>query len=254
MSNFDGTSEFLDGTRLYPSRLMKSLSDAGIGLPAQRVLDLGTGTGNFARRLSLQKCLVTGIDKSDLLLAKARELAIRAGVSIEFQQGAAEATHFPPDSFDIIVAAQCWHWFDSPRTAQEARRILRPQGKIAIIHFDPVPVPGNLFDSTERILDCYELEPKLWRTVGGSVGIYRDWLRDLQIAGFHQIESASIDQPVVYESIVEWETRLRGSCISSQLPVDQFCSFLEAIREETRILAWPQVVPHRCFWVTAMSQ
>jgi ubiquinone/menaquinone biosynthesis C-methylase UbiE len=47
--------------------------------------------------------------------------------------GTAEATLLPESSVDLITAAQAFHWFDEEKFKSEAKRILRPNGKVAII-------------------------------------------------------------------------------------------------------------------------
>jgi ubiquinone/menaquinone biosynthesis C-methylase UbiE len=252
MNDFTSTREFLDEARRYPGFLMDQLKLVGIGLPGQLVLDLGTGTGSFARLLARQNCSVTGIDANDALIEKAREIANREGLTVNYQCGLAESNGMETASYDVVTAAQCWHWFPSLTVASEVRRVLRPMGHIAIVHFDPVPIPGNLFETTERILDQFHSDLKPWRTLGGSVGIYRDWLRDLQVAGFENIRSMSMDHDVSYERN-QWEDRLRGSVIAAQLSSEKFASFLASLQAGTADLTWPQVIPHRCFWVTANS-
>jgi len=49
-----------------------------------------------------------------------------AGVTVRYVEAAAEDTGFPEASFDLVIAGQCWFWFDRQRAANEARRILKP--------------------------------------------------------------------------------------------------------------------------------
>jgi 2-polyprenyl-3-methyl-5-hydroxy-6-metoxy-1,4-benzoquinol methylase len=58
----------------FPGELYRRLKTLGLGLPRQRVLDLGTGTGYLGRGLARQGCLVTGLDISPALMEEARRL------------------------------------------------------------------------------------------------------------------------------------------------------------------------------------
>jgi SAM-dependent methyltransferase len=48
-------------------------------------------------------------------------------------EGTAEQTGLPPAAFDLVTAAQAWHWCDPVRASTEAARILRPHGVLGLI-------------------------------------------------------------------------------------------------------------------------
>jgi SAM-dependent methyltransferase len=47
--------------------------------------------------------------------------------------GSAESTSLPDHSVDLITAAQAFHWFERSRAKNEFRRILKANGKVALI-------------------------------------------------------------------------------------------------------------------------
>ena len=98
----------------------------GIGRAGARTLDLGTGTGTIARSLAQRGCDSIGLDRSAPLMEEARRMDREAGVTVRSVEAAAEDTGFPEASFDLVIAGQCWFWFDRQRAANEARRILKP--------------------------------------------------------------------------------------------------------------------------------
>src|SRR5690349_13993872 len=86
-----------------PLSLYKMLQAHGVGLPGQRVLDQGTGTGVFGRQLAKQGCQVVGTDISANQIEVAEELARKDGLSnIEFKVSPAEVNPFEDRSFDVI--------------------------------------------------------------------------------------------------------------------------------------------------------
>src|SRR5207248_2881875 len=101
----------------FPDRFFEHLFAAGFVRPASRVLDLGTGTGNVARGFAMRGCSVTGLDKCGPLLDQAKLLDRDHGVQINYVLATAEQTGLAPQSFDVITAGQCWHWFDRPKAA-----------------------------------------------------------------------------------------------------------------------------------------
>src|SRR5689334_15788866 len=116
----------------FPEFFFERLFAAGLVKRGSHVLDLGTGTGNVARGFARRGCIVTGLDKSAPLLDQAKMLDSDAHVQIEYLQGAAEDTGLPSEAYDAVTAGQCWHWFDRPKAAMEARRLLTRNGALIL--------------------------------------------------------------------------------------------------------------------------
>ena len=164
----------------FPPAFFEHLLELGIIRQGKRVLDLGTGTGTIARGCALAGSTVTAIDIAPELMEQARQLDQSAGVTITYHVAPAEETGLPEKSFDVVIAGQCWHWFDRPRAANEVKRLLVPDGTVMIAHLDWIPLPGNIVSATEHLILKYNPQ---W-TMGGGAGIYPAWLSDLAIAGF----------------------------------------------------------------------
>ena len=169
----------------FPEALYDRLAKFGIGETGQRLLDLGTGTGYLGRGFARAGCRVTGLDPSDALIDEARRLDSEAGVASEYVTARAEHTGLPDATFDVVAAGQCWHWFDRAAAAAEVRRLLAPGGALVIAHFDWIPLPGNLAEATERLIEAHNPE---W-TLGGGEGLPREWLADVAMAGFRDLET-----------------------------------------------------------------
>jgi SAM-dependent methyltransferase len=65
--------------------------------------------------------------------AKMRDAAA-PDARVRWVNGTAEATTLPAASVDVVAAFQAWHWVDHPAGVAEARRILKPGGRIAAIY------------------------------------------------------------------------------------------------------------------------
>ena len=106
----------------YPGSFFQRIVALGIGLPGQRILDLGTGTGVLAREFARRGGQVTGVDISKPQLEAAEELAKQEGVQVEFHHLPAEDTGFQDGEFDVVTASQAWLYFDKARVIPEVKR------------------------------------------------------------------------------------------------------------------------------------
>ncbi len=235
----------------FPPELFDRLGRFGVGLADQRCLDLGTGTGTVARSLALRGCVVTALDPSAAMLEAARGLDAAAGVTVEYVAGKAEDTGLPTGAFDVVTAGQCWHWFDPAKAAAEVRRLLVPGGALVLCNFDWIPLPGNVVDRTEKLIEKHN---PAWH-MGGGYGIHWQTLRPVSMAGFRQLETFSfdLDQPYSHEA---WRGRIRASAgvggTLSPAAVEAFDV------EHAAMLAHefpdePLLAAHRCFALVARS-
>jgi ubiquinone/menaquinone biosynthesis C-methylase UbiE len=134
----------------------------------QDVLDLGCSVGmsTFALQAIFPGAKMTGVDLSPYFLAVARYRSQQRQAQVNWVHAAAEATGLPDRSFDLVSTCLLYH--ELPQSAaiailQEARRLLRPQGYLAIMDMNPYsetyakmpPYILTLLKSTEPYLDEY---------------------------------------------------------------------------------------------------
>jgi SAM-dependent methyltransferase len=231
----------------FPPRFYELIARDGLFAPGMRVLDLGTGTGTVARRLAEAGAEVLGIDPAPGQVAAARQLAEEEGLAdrARFEEGLAERTGQPDAAFDLVVAAQCWHWFDRGLAAAEARRVLKPGGALLICHYDWLPLSGNVAHATEFLIEAHN--PR-WR-MGRGTGFYPAWATDMAVAGFREIAFAGFDHDAVYTRDA-WRGRIRASAgVGGALDpgaVERFDAELSAMLE-ARFPGEELTVPHRVF-------
>jgi ubiquinone/menaquinone biosynthesis C-methylase UbiE/predicted ester cyclase len=115
------------------------------------VLELAAGT---ARNLPFypESVRVTGVELSPEMAALARKRAEDLGRQIDMRVGDAEALDFPDESFDTVV---CTYGLctipDDAAAVREARRVLRPGGRILLA--EHVRSPNPLVRAVQRALD-----------------------------------------------------------------------------------------------------
>src|SRR3984893_604413 len=98
--------------------------------PADRLLDVGCGGGVFLRHAEAQTgCSVIGVDHSREMVRLARPLAVLAE---------AEQLPFGDGEFTAVSSIVAFFFFpDAVRALREMRRVLTPDGRIAIFTTSP---------------------------------------------------------------------------------------------------------------------
>ncbi len=151
------------------------------------VLDLGSG-GGIDVLLSARRVGPTGkaygLDMTDEMLALARENQRAAGITnVEFLKGEMEEMPLPDGSVDVIISNCVVNLSpDKDRVLAEARRVLKPGGRLAIAD---IVVRGHVPDELRGDLEAWA------GCLAGALeeGQYRT---KLESAGFAGIEIESI--------------------------------------------------------------
>ena len=103
--------------------------------PSRTVLDVACGTGAFERLVLLDQPTqsIIGIDLSEKMLEIAEEKC-RDYPNVVFQNASVTALPFVDRSFDVVVSASAFHYFEHPTAALiEMRRVLKSEGELVIL-------------------------------------------------------------------------------------------------------------------------
>lgn len=104
--------------------------------PGERVLDVGSGPGFLADEMAEEvgpEGAVHGVDPSESMLA----IAQRRETRVEYATGDALALPYADETFDAAIATQVYEYVtDMPAALAEARRVLRPGGRLLILDTD----------------------------------------------------------------------------------------------------------------------
>ena len=149
-----------------------------------RVLDVGTASGNTAISAARRRAMVTGVDLVPSLLRHARKRAQADGFQIDFREGNAMALSFDDASFDVVLSTFGAIFAPDPhKTAAEMARVCRHGGKIGMASWPSDSMLGKLF----RLLARYSARgsrvdaPVEWgdeATLAERLGPY---VRDLRV-------------------------------------------------------------------------
>lgn len=112
----------------YPAGAIDAMLD-GLGNPRTlRAADIGAGTGISSRLLADRGVRVHAVEPN-----KAMRDAADPHSNVTFVDGAAETTGLESHAFDLVLAAQAFHWFRPEESLREFHRILKPAGRLAVM-------------------------------------------------------------------------------------------------------------------------
>jgi ubiquinone/menaquinone biosynthesis C-methylase UbiE len=168
-----------------PQGIASALHSLAAGLPAERTLEVGCGTGRWLAELHTSICQVYGLDLSLGMLSKARD----KDQSFRLVCGQAWSLPFLAETFDLVVCVNAFHHFARPGLfISEARRLLRPGGALAIIGMDPHTLL-DLWYLYDYFAACLAMDMERYPSSGRIL----DWMA---AAGYDRIERRPVERIV----------------------------------------------------------
>ena len=147
--------------------------------PGWSIIDVAGGTGDIAFRLhdrmggSTASGSVTVCDINQAMLEHGRDRALDRGKlhGLDWAVGNAESLPFPDMHFDAYtIAFGLRNVTNIPAALAEARRVLKPGGRLLCLEFSTVILPG-----LDKLYDTYSFAilPRLGQMVSGEGDAYR---------------------------------------------------------------------------------
>jgi len=100
---------------------------------ADRVLDLGCGTGWASRRMAKVAGEVVGLDVADEMLRRAEQTS-SAFKNIRYVWGSAESIPVGDNYFSKVLSVESFYYYaDQGKALDELRRVMAPGGKLFIL-------------------------------------------------------------------------------------------------------------------------
>ena len=133
---FSGPVAVLAAITMLPAgngnaRLAERLSEL---TASDSVADIGCGPGSAVRSAARLGASVVGIDPAPVMLRLARLLTRRSAHAVRYAEGSAEALPLPGSSVSVAWSiASVHHWADLDAGLHEARRVLKPGGRLVAI-------------------------------------------------------------------------------------------------------------------------
>jgi SAM-dependent methyltransferase len=181
---FAAVADLYDDVRPdYPDQLYDVLAQAAGPFAGKSVLDLAAGTGLATRALQARRSRVVATDIAPGMLATLR----RRTPSVPAVAAVAEALPFRAGSFDLVVCATAWHWMNAAAAVAEVRRVLRPDGHLALWWANHRVGDGIEWeDAQNAVFDRWKVERGSRAPDAAGVGP-RDSAEDLRRRGFRVV-------------------------------------------------------------------
>lgn len=169
----------------YPVELFHYL--AGLSPATDHAWDCATGSGQVAVALADTFATVVATDASASQID-----AAQAHPNIEYAVASAEQSGLPSASFDLVTVGQAYHWFDADKFNAEVKRVLQPDGVLAIWCYEVCTVNT----------DCDGVIDHLYSDITGEFwpperAMIEDGYRSIELPG------EEIDAPE-FEMTLEW--------------------------------------------------
>ncbi|OBJ54298.1 bifunctional 2-polyprenyl-6-hydroxyphenol methylase/3-demethylubiquinol 3-O-methyltransferase UbiG [Mycobacterium sp. 1423905.2] len=130
-SSFGVAAEAYDRYRpRYPDALITDL----VAAQGATVLDVGAGTGIASEQLSAAGAEVLAVEPDDRMASVAAD----KGIAVE----RSDFEHWEPAgrTFDMVVFAQSFHWVEPRSALRKIGRLLRPNGRLALVWNRIIPI------------------------------------------------------------------------------------------------------------------
>lgn len=199
-------------------------SELGL-LPARMdgmaAIELGCGTGYVSGWMWRRGADVVAVDLSEAQLETARRLAAEHGASIPFIHADAEHVPLGDGTFDFAISEfGAALWCDPRSWLGEARRLLRPGGRLVFLSSHPLlgvcyPVDGSVPATTRLERPYFDLGRLDWRSAVDEPGgiefipTTSEWIRifaatGFRIAGYHELQAPPGADGIPYAVTAEW--------------------------------------------------
>ena len=169
--------------RLWKDAMVSELAPPKAGSRPYRVLDMAGGTGDIGERivnasLGYAEVVVSDINADMLRVGAERARSWRYPGQVEFLEANAEELPFEANSFDAYTIA--FGIRNVPRVQKaldEAHRVLKRGGRILVLEFSQVDVPG--FDALYRAYSDAVIPP-MGRLVTGDAQPYQYFIESIR--------------------------------------------------------------------------
>lgn len=195
-----------------------------VGEEPRDVVDLGCGPGKLTSSLTELGHRAVGIDPSMAMLDGMGERGLSAIC------GRAETIPLRDGCCDAVTAATAFHWFDHDQAVPEMRRVLRDDGRVALL----TNIRDETVDWVKALSGIVGSETAMAATLGGAEGMPEEFKTKLEGRGlFTGMEHATFafEQELIEDDLV---ALVESRSYIAILPTDEKEGLLAEVRDLCR--------------------
>lgn len=134
----------------YPEALIDDIVSYAELKPNDTVLEVGCGTGQATKSFATRDLQILALDPGPEMVRTARE-TLANFTNVELVETTFEAWPADKAVFQLIIAAQSWHWVSPEVRFAKAAEVLSPNGSLAVFGHVPVGLPTSLVEQFKGI-------------------------------------------------------------------------------------------------------
>lgn len=184
----------------YPLEIINFLKEENILAKNTIIADIGSGTGILTKIFLDNGNQVYGIEPNKDM-REAAEKILHGYINFTSLEGSAESTGLEEYSIELIVAGQAFHWFDVERTKREFKRILKPNGNVALIWNNRGKAGTDFNNSYENFILKYGIDVREVRKNEGNVDLFFNYQKET-FYNFQELDFTSFKGRVLSSSYI----------------------------------------------------
>ena len=184
----------------YPLEIIDFLKEKNVLAGDTIIADIGSGTGILTRIFLDHGSQVYGVEPNKDM-REAAEKFLREYIKFTSLEGSAESTGLEENYIDLIVAGQAFHWFDVEEAKREFKRIMKPNGNVALIWNNRGKAGTEFNSSYENFILKYGIDYKEVRKNERNVDLFFNYQKET-FYNFQELDFTSFKGRVLSSSYI----------------------------------------------------
>ena len=184
----------------YPLEIIDFLKEKNILAEDTVIADIGSGTGILTRVILDNGNQVYGVEPNKDM-REAAEKILQGFTNFTSLEGSAESTGLEENCIDLITAGQAFHWFDVEEAKREFKRILKPNGNVALIWNNRGKAGTDFNSSYENFILKYGTDYREVKKNEGNVDLFFNYQKET-FYNFQELNFTSFKGRVLSSSYI----------------------------------------------------